>query len=236
MHITYVDTVDTGRGVGKSSGEGGSQMARNSAYHHGNLRADLIAAGLTLTRTGGPQALSLREATRAVGVTPSAAYRHFASRGALVAAVAAQVQDRMADRMLAHWPRGSGAEAARARLHAVGIGYIEFALAEPGWFATFFGPEPSVDPEAPDGQGDTGAPARVPPPFALLTQALDELAGAGQLSASARTGAEWPCWSAVHGFAHLVIAGPLRSVPEEQRRQLAEATVTAIIDGVCARS
>lgn len=211
-------------------------MAQNGTYHHGNLRADLIAAGLDLTRSGGPEALSLREATRAAGVTPSAAYRHFASRQALVAAVAAQVQDRMAERMLAHWPRGSGAEAARARLHAVGIGYIEFALAEPGWFAMFFGPEPPVDSGAPGPQDDPGAPARVPPPFALLTKALDELAEAGQLSASARTDAEWPCWSAVHGFAHLAIAGPLRDVGDAHRRRLAEATVTAIIDGVCARS
>ncbi|WP_268957769.1 TetR-like C-terminal domain-containing protein [Ruania zhangjianzhongii] len=74
----------------------------------------------------------------------------------------------------------------------------------------------------------------VPPPFALLTQALDQMAATGLLSASARQEAEWPCWAAVHGFAHLVSDGPLRSAPDVHRRRLAEATVDAIIDGVCA--
>ncbi|MGB7867270.1 MAG: TetR family transcriptional regulator, partial [Mycobacterium sp.] len=48
-----------------------------AGYHHGDLRAALIDAGLQLTRAGGPDALTIREATRRVGVSPNAAYRHF---------------------------------------------------------------------------------------------------------------------------------------------------------------
>jgi AcrR family transcriptional regulator len=62
------------------------------AYHHGDLRRALIDEGLTLARTGGPVAVTLREATRAVGVSPNAAYRHFADRDTLVHAVAREAQ------------------------------------------------------------------------------------------------------------------------------------------------
>ena len=55
-----------------------------TGYHHGDLRTALIDAGLHLTRTGGPDALTIREATRRVGVSPNAAYRHFADRDALL--------------------------------------------------------------------------------------------------------------------------------------------------------
>lgn len=54
-------------------------------YHHGNLREALLEASLEITREGGADALSLRDATRRAGVSPNAAYRHFADRDALLA-------------------------------------------------------------------------------------------------------------------------------------------------------
>ena len=69
------------------------------AYHHGDLRAALIAEGLRAARSGGAAALGMRELTRAVGVTPNAAYRHFADRHALVLAVAVEAQERVAQAM-----------------------------------------------------------------------------------------------------------------------------------------
>ncbi|UFU01791.1 TetR/AcrR family transcriptional regulator [Ruania suaedae] len=196
--------------------------AQQASYHHGNLRADLVEAGLALVRAGGPEALSLREATRSVGVTPSAAYRHFSGRPDLLAAVSSAVHERMATAMLRHWPAQDGR--AWERLYAVGIGYIEFARAEPGWFAAFF---------TPDG---VRSPDRVPPPFALLTEALDGMVGAGLLSEHARYGAEWPCWSAVHGFALLASSGPLRHTSAVELRHLADQTVRTAIAGICAES
>ena len=49
-----------------------------------------VKAGVELARSGGPDAVVLREVTRMVGVVPNAAYRHFADRDALLAAVRAQ--------------------------------------------------------------------------------------------------------------------------------------------------
>jgi AcrR family transcriptional regulator len=192
-----------------------------SGYHHGDLRAALIDAGLHLTRTGGPEALTIREATRRVGVSPNAAYRHFADREALLSAVATEIQHLMAATMQSPVRRrGSAQTQAVSQLRAVGVGYIKFALDEPGWFAVaFFG---AVQPD------ETAAA----PPYLALLEALDGMVAAGALSAKRRDGAEWPCWSAVHGFAELALHGPLRGASRRELESLAQRTVDDIIAGV----
>ncbi|OBG35260.1 TetR/AcrR family transcriptional regulator [Mycolicibacter heraklionensis] len=198
-------------------------IATKTGYHHGDLGAALIDAGLQLTRLGGPEALTVREATRRAGVSPNAAYRHFADREALLRAVAIAIGDRMAARMLPPVSgRGSPQNRARNQLRAVGLGYIGFALDEPGWFTVaFFGSGvTSVD--------DDG----VPPPFRALVDALDAMTDAGVLHANRRAGAEWPCWSAVHGFAELALRGPLRGAPRPDLDALAGRTVDDIIAGL----
>jgi AcrR family transcriptional regulator len=187
-----------------------------TGYHHGGLRTALIDAGLALTRTGGPEALTIREATRRVGVSPNAAYRHFADREALLGAVAGAIQHRMAAQMQgSSRRRGAGDQ-----LRAVGMGYIKFALDEPGWFAVaFFG---AVNPDETAGA----------PPYLALVDALDEMVSGGALAPHCRAGAEWPCWSAVHGFAELALRGPLRHASRREIDALAGRTVDDIIAGV----
>lgn len=197
-----------------------------TGYHHGDLRAALIEAGLQLTRTGGPDALTIRAATRRAGVSPNAAHRHFADREALLGAVALAIQEMMAARMLAPaQQRGSAQSRARKRLRAVGLGYIDFALEEPGWFtvAFFIG----------SANLDTGtANDSVAPPFRALVDALDAMAEAGVLQPDQRAGAEWPCWSAVHGFAELALRGPLHGTPRQDLQALAHSTVDCVIAGL----
>src|SRR6266849_2149258 len=56
-------------------------------YHHGNLRAALIEAGLELIAEKGPLALTLREIGSRLGVSRTAAYRHFADKTELLNAI-----------------------------------------------------------------------------------------------------------------------------------------------------
>jgi AcrR family transcriptional regulator len=196
--------------------EGQELTDSKPGYHHGDLRAALIDAGLQLTRSGGPDALTIREATRRVGVSPNAAYRHFADREALLQAVAAAIQHRMTAQMQGSVRRRGSAEL----LRAVGIGYIKFALDEPGWFAVaFFGA----------GQANETGSA---PPYLALVEALDTMVKAKVLSPERRDGAEWPCWSAVHGFAELALRGPLRGASRREVESLAARTVDDIIAGL----
>lgn len=193
-----------------------------TGYHHGDLRTALIDAGLHLTQSGGPDALTIREATRRVGVSPNAAYRHFVDREALLSAVATEIQHRMAARM-ARRHATDGTE----RLRAVGLGYIKFALDEPGWFTVAFF---SADPVALSEETATA------PPYLALVDVLDEMVRDGTLSPDRRAGAEWPCWSGVHGFAELALRGPLRHASRREVEALAARTVDDIIAGLICRN
>src|SRR5215213_980317 len=114
-----------------------------STYRHGDLRRALLEAGIELARQGGPEAVVLREATRRAGVVPNAAYRHFASRQALLQGVRAAALSAAATAMeaeLAAVPRnGTPAEVARAKVRAIGAGYLRFAQDQTGLFRTAFG-------------------------------------------------------------------------------------------------
>jgi hypothetical protein len=61
-------------------------------YHHGHLHEVLVKKGLEMARSGGTEAVVLREATRRAGVSPNAAYRHFANREALLDEVGLAVE------------------------------------------------------------------------------------------------------------------------------------------------
>lgn len=188
-------------------------------YHHGDLRRALIAAATELAAVGGSDGITLREAARRIGVSPSAAYRHFPSRDGLLAQVGSEAREALARRMLAATARirGSSARSARARFRATGRAYIEFALDEPGLFEVAFRRCP---PElyVPDD----------PSPYAVLSDSLDALDRAGLL-AVARTNAEVPAWVAVHGAAILLGDGML---PREDREAIITATIDMVADGL----
>ena len=189
----------------------------------GAVRDGLIAAGLELARAGGPDAVVLREATQMVGVVPNAAYRHFADRDELLAAVAAAAMRELAARMAAGVGRVRGKygdpAAARRRLGAIGTAYLEFARQEPGLFATAFALPRQHAYDAPG--GGTGPDLM---PLDQLRAVLDELADAGVLSRRRRAGLEYPIWSTVHGLAVLTGQGPLRELPDATRRHLEKLT------------
>ncbi|MFN3438272.1 MAG: TetR/AcrR family transcriptional regulator [Acidovorax sp.] len=209
-----------------------STPTARSTYRHGDLRRALLDAGIELARQGGPDAVVLREATRRAGVAPNAAYRHFANRQDLLAAVRAAAVAAVAQSMeaeLAHMPAtGTPTEQAHAKVRAVGAGYMRFAHAETGLFRTAFGgpfgvaqnPDPAMG-------GDTGLN-----PFQHLSAALDDLVTAGALPPERRPGAEYLAWSTVHGMALLSIDGPLRGTPAETMERLGERLLDMVARGL----
>lgn len=204
-----------------------------STYRHGDLRRALLEEGIELARTGGPDAVVLREATRRAGVAPNAAYRHFASREALLQAVRAAALSQVAAAMeaeLASLPAGlPPADFARASVRAVGSGYLRFAQAEPGLFRIAFGRSDMLmqaTPETP-----TAGPGGLNP-FELLAAALDKLVEAGVMPSEKRPGAEFLAWSAVHGLAILVIDGPLGPVIGPHMQQIGQRLLDMVEKGL----
>ena len=105
-------------------------------YHHGNLRAALIEAGLAALEQQDTADLSLRAIARDVGVSANAAYRHFADKDALLAALAAEGFRRFAQHQ-AQAAQGH-ATALEART-TEGRAYIQFAQDHPALFRLMFG-------------------------------------------------------------------------------------------------
>src|SRR6266536_3997109 len=151
-------------------------------------------AGVELARTGGPNAVLLRAASREAGASHNAAARHFANHEDLLAAVAGRCMTKLALLMIERADlvtARSRADRARARLEAIGRAYIDFARTEPGWFRTAFSAA-RPHPGATHGPTLDGTDAdRTTSPYLLLGARLDELVDVGALTTERRRGAEY---------------------------------------------
>lgn len=189
-------------------------MSRSTAttYHHGDLRAALVDAAVTLVEEQSPARLSLREVARAAGVSHAAPYHHFSDRGDLLKAAGDRC---MADFLAAQEAAVAAHDDPDARLVALGDAYVGYAAAHPHAFALVFDPElcPPGDPS---------------PERAVLIRRNEELLaacvtdlltarGAGLDRAPALADA---LWGTVHGLAALVGDGHL---PRDAVRPALEA-------------
>ena len=206
--------------------------ATHRSFPRGDVRRLLLEAGIDLARSGGPDAVVLREATRRVGVAPNAAYRHFANHRDLLEAVRSFALASLARSIeveLAAVPRKKDpAVFARLRLRAVGRGYLKYALAEPGLFrAASSRSEQVEDNPDPARSGDSGLTA-----FQLLSATLDLFVESGILPAERRPRAEYLAWSAVHGLAVLTLDGPLALLAPEELDVLSQRVMGMVEVGL----
>jgi AcrR family transcriptional regulator len=94
-------------------------------YHHGRLRAALLAEAERTLSEDGAEALSLRDLARRAGVSHAAPRRHFADRQALLDALAEAGFTRLADEVRA--AAENAGEDYPARLSAAAAAYLRFA-------------------------------------------------------------------------------------------------------------
>jgi len=199
------------------------------AYHHGDLRNALLEAAVRLVAQKGPDGFSLREAAREVGVSPAAAYRHFADKLALLTTLAVEAHGRLAaamERALAKVPGKPGSRArAIAALEGIGEAYVEFTVRHPGHFKIMFGAPYEVKDFRP-GCAPSGRDA-----FQILVETVDGLVAAGVVRQEARAGAELVAWSSVHGLATLLVSGAL-PLPPRARRMAMRTLARSILMGM----
>jgi AcrR family transcriptional regulator len=207
-----------------------SSTPDRATYHHGDLRNALVHAAAELAERGGPDAVTIRATAREVGVTPTAAYRHFTGQAELLDAAKHEALDRMAEMILAVLgdppADADPVEAALHRMRAGGRGYVRFALSQPGLFRTAFCRSEH------DGLDDTNEALAAAPPYAFLTEALDALVDVGWLDPALRPRAETPAWAAVHGLSLLLLDGPYRSLPQGEKDRLVDATLDMVLRGL----
>lgn len=178
-------------------------------YHHGDLRAALIEAGTQLLAERGLEGFSLRECARRAGVSPAAPAHHFGDAKGLLTAIAA--------RGFAEF--GAALEAAQAglttrsiRLRAQGRAYVRFARANPAFFDLMWR-------SALLNQADPDFRRAADSAFATLAAAVPE-SGQGKQNPNAVA-----AWAMVHGYARLVLDGPLADAPEAFLDQVLERLI-----------
>ncbi|MFC9977502.1 TetR/AcrR family transcriptional regulator [Spirillospora sp. NPDC127200] len=103
-------------------------------YHHGSLPETLVAHAVRLLDEGGAEAVAVREVARRAGVSPSAPFRHFPDRAALLAAVAEAVAVDFGEIQMA-----AVESADSVPFRALGTAFAQYALAYPHRFALLRG-------------------------------------------------------------------------------------------------
>ena len=182
---------------------------KKKTYHHGDLRAALIEAGLKLIEERTVDEVGLREAARAVGVSATAVYRHFPDKAAFLGALAKEGLARLASAQRSAFEiAGEGASG----FSATGRAYVRFALANPGLFRLIFSSAAKVDPKDWSGHDDEA--------MRMLMQNAERLAASERGSDEARLFA-LRSWSLVHGLAVLMLDG---QVPAD------ETTIDSVVE------
>jgi AcrR family transcriptional regulator len=150
----------------------------------------------------GVEGFSLREAARTVGVSASACYRHFADREELLAAVAHEGLDTLAQQMrtAAEAHAGDNPFDAVNRFWDYSTAYLHFALEHPMHFRVMHAVPKS----------EHSRDLMLPRSPAMLAQTgMDALVAAGVVAPEAAGRALLACWTSVHGLASLAVGGQL---------------------------
>lgn len=113
-------------------------MSNPRPYHHGDLRNQLVRAGLELIEERGADGLSLRAIATHAGVSHAAPAHHFGHLKGLLSALATEGFVRFRDAMINE--RLGAEQAARAQVQAAGRGYVRFARSHPALFRLMFSP------------------------------------------------------------------------------------------------
>jgi AcrR family transcriptional regulator len=181
-------------------------------YHHGDLRAALLAAAEAELAGRGIEGFSLRAVAKRAGVSHAAPAHHFGDTPGLLTALAADGFHRF---LAAQQAREAVADRdARAQIVAAGLGYIDFALARPALFRLMFGSQ----------RPDFDRPELTAAAQAAFGHLEAQTAAAGGRSAQDVAAA----WAVAHGLADLMVAGrlkTLRALPAAER----DAALGAII-------
>lgn len=197
----------------------------STSYHHGDLKAALLACARERMESDSLEGLSMREMAKAAGVSHTAAYRHFQDKRALLEAVAVEGFEEM---LSASRVAGDGAPVdARAQLKAIGLAYVRFGLMHPRRLAHMF--DAVSQPHATEALAKAGAQL-----FDLLLQRVDAGQREGAFRADDARQLAHACWAMVHGLATLLGVGILRvpGTDPDALLQNAAQSLDVFLDGM----
>jgi AcrR family transcriptional regulator len=225
--VRRADTeVDVQHRTRTPRGAGATRRRPKPPYHHGNLRAALIEAALTLVAEQGADALTLRAAARLAGVSQAAPYRHFADKDALLAAVAEEGFRAMSEAMRR---RRDAGETPLERLRAVGLEYVTFATEHPAHFRVMFGrvvADRARYPALDEAAAET---------FGLLVDGIAACQQEGMVREGDPRELALTAWSVVHGCSMLAVDDQFKGLSAASTAELAEAVTRDLFLGLAPR-
>ncbi|MFC0672991.1 TetR/AcrR family transcriptional regulator [Brachybacterium hainanense] len=184
------------------------------SYHHGDLRAALVASAVEMLESGEPY--SMRAVARRAGVSPTAPYRHFPDRDALDSAVAVEGFRDLRRALAEALEEDTGTAEPFDVLARLAVAYVGFALHRPAVFRLMFGHE--CDEEDSDRVQASQAL------HALLGDVLARLVPE-QTSPALATA----LWSLAHGMAFLHLDGKYRPEPFDEVSGRVRAAMEAVL-------
>lgn len=199
-----------------------SEKSARKAYHHGDLRSALLTAAEAELGDKGVEGFTLRGCAKRAGVSHAAPAHHFRDANALLTALATEGFERfvasMRNRQAASDPTPG------AQLEAAGLGYIDFAKANPALFRLMFS---SNRPEQSDEALSTAASAS----FDLLVDAIHAVNGVDPRKDSAAMRDVAASWAIVHGLAELTLSGrmPLLATSGDADEIYADIAARAVL-------
>jgi AcrR family transcriptional regulator len=202
-------------------------MAPERPYHHGNLKPALLQAALGLIAETGPAAFTLREVARRAGISHNAPYRHFREKDELLAAVATEGFERLAE-ALSKPERAARARHPNPALHrfqASGLAYVRFALGSPEHLQVMF--DWPLDPDRYPALSLASRRA-----FAVLVEFVEAAQREGSLPEGDPLALACIAWSMVHGVAKLAIARKLPFKSESGILRFAARAIRALHEGM----
>jgi len=198
---------------------------RARAYHHGNLRPALVAEAAAMVAEGGAASVTMRAIGERLAVSRAAAYRHFADKSTLLAAVAAAGFNQLHRCVAAVDARAPGSSAERFR--RMGEEYVRFALENPAHYRLMYGKEALAREDQPELREAANA----------LYEYLVDVIRAYQRSGVIKRGdprvLAYVAWSAVHGLASLVSEEQIHDTINVQG--LIRQTTRTVLDGMRVR-
>lgn len=206
-------------------------------YHHGDLRQALVDAAIELLRKSGPDALTLRGAARAAGVSQAAPYRHFKDRKALVAAVADDGFRRLRLAMSGGDPSPSKPGSrkpqtprdAASGLRQLAVEYVRFAHEHPAEYRVMFGAEILTD----DDYDELRTSSRAV--FDLLSGGIAQLQERGVIRKGDPDTIAIGAWAMMHGLVMLSLDRQA-TVAAKPLDELVMAVTDLLMHGMAAKS
>lgn len=209
-------------------------MVDEKPYHHPDLRAALLEAGVEELREHGIAGFSLRNLAARIGVSHAAPYRHFRNKRELLTVL---MMDGMRD--LTERLKAAEGNTPRERLNALGRAYITFARERPECHALVFSASglSTVDREYASRINMASADMDA---FVELERAVAACQANGDLDPQARTDAlAMVIWSTVYGLATLLNEGMIASMSEargmdgqDAEREILKALDASICGGL----